>query len=73
MTVPDLRRLVAAVFQAARNVAPPAEEAETEQAAVARSVILGWLEASEVQIASGLADGLLVAAAAHAQIPVELD
>jgi len=73
MKVEDLRRFVAAVFQGARNVAPDPGEAETEQAAMAGAVIVGWLQASEQQIANGTADGLLVAAAAEAGIPVELD
>ena len=73
MNVADLRRFVAAVFQGARRVAPPPGPEATEEEELAAAVIVGWLEASEKQIASGQADGLLVAAAAEARIPVELD
>ena len=73
MKVDEIRRLVAAVFQAARNMAPPPGPESTEQEELAAAVIVGWLDASEKQIARGEADGLLVAAAAHASIQVELD
>jgi hypothetical protein len=71
VTLYDLRRIVAAVFQAAINVAP--REAETQEAAHAQAVVLGWLQASGEQISAGVADELLVAAAAHAGVPLELE
>jgi hypothetical protein len=73
MTLSELRQFVAAVFQGARNVAPPPGPGSTEEEELAAAVIVGWLEASGDQIAQGQADGLLIAAAAQAAIPVETD